>query len=97
MFENASAFEDGAGGATTDEHLHLLQYSHDIIEFSHSPANSNFDEFQRLYQNGLSLREVSRKTDFPVSTIRDILVLNKVPLRTNSKAIEDVWGVPFPF
>jgi DNA invertase Pin-like site-specific DNA recombinase len=86
--------EDGAGGATTDEHLHLLYYPHDIIEFSHSPANSNFDEFQRLYQKGLPLREVSRETGFPVSTIRNILVLNKVPLRTNRKTTKLVIKKP---
>jgi hypothetical protein len=94
LVESASDCINGAGGATTDEHLYLLKYPHDIIDFSHSPSNSNFDEFHRLYQNGLSLREVSRKTDFPVSTIRNILVLNKVPLRTNAKATKSVVKKP---
>jgi DNA invertase Pin-like site-specific DNA recombinase len=31
------------------------------------------------------LKEVSLETDFPISTIRDVFVLNKVPLRSNQK------------
>jgi DNA-binding transcriptional MerR regulator len=35
-----------------------------------------------------------RETGFPVSTIRNILVLNKVPLRTNRKATKSVVKKP---
>lgn len=57
-----------------------------MIIFFQSPANSNLEEFLVLYQKGLSFREVSEETGFPVSTIRDLFVLNKVPLRSNKKA-----------
>lgn len=76
----------GAVEANTGEHLHLVNYPHDIIAFSQSPAKSNFDEFRRLYLKGFSLNEVSEHTGFPVSTIRDELLANGVPLRANNKA-----------
>lgn len=78
--------KNGAGEANTDEHLPLIKYPHDIIAFSQSPAKSNFDEFRRLYLKGLSLNEISEYTEFPVSTIRDGLIANGVPLRANNKA-----------
>lgn len=96
----------GAGEANADERFTLLNYPHDIIKFSANPANSNFPEFLRLYQKGLSLREVSEETGFPLSTIRDILVLNKIPLRANRKATVDhskkpqraFWGqIPYGY
>lgn len=77
----------GAGGANTDAHPRLLGYPHDIISFFKNPANSNFAEFLGLYQKGLSLREISEETGFPVSTIRDRLIANNIPLRANKKAI----------
>lgn len=78
--------KSGAGEANTGEHLPITKYPHDIIAFSQSPAKSNFDEFRRLYLNGLSLNEISEHTGFPVSTIRDELIANGVPLRANNKA-----------
>ena len=79
---------NGAHRANTDAHLRVLHYPHDMINFFPISANSNFDEFRLLYQKGLSLREISLETDFPISTVRDVLVLNKVPLRTNKKSTE---------
>lgn len=64
----------------------MLRYPHDIIKVFPDSATSNFNEFNLLYQKGLSLREVSEATNFPLSTIRDILILNNVPLRSNKKA-----------
>ena len=100
-------YNNGAGEANTDEHLRRTRYPHDIIEFSANPANSNFDEFLRLYQNGLSLREVSEEAGFSVSTIREVLLfLNKVPLRANNKAdskdkqkpVRAFWGaIPYGY
>lgn len=63
----------------------MLSYPHDIIQFFQNPAKSNFDEFRQLYLKGLSLNEVSEQTGFPVSTIRDELIANGVPLRANNK------------
>ena len=62
-----------------------LSYPHDIIEFLQSPATSNFAQFHELYLKGLSLRQISIDTGFPKSTIRKVLVLNNVVLRTNEK------------
>jgi len=106
MVKSGYVVKNGAGEANTDAHLCLLSYPHDIINFFQNPANSNFDEFLRLYQKGLSLKEVSQETDFPLSTVRDVLVSNKVPLRANKKAIPDdpekpqraFWGaIPYGY
>ncbi|MDD4973471.1 MAG: recombinase family protein [Bacteriovorax sp.] len=37
----------------------------------------------------MPLREISLETGIPKSTIRDVLVLNNVPLRSNKKTIAD--------
>jgi hypothetical protein len=99
-------FLNGAGGATIKEQLPMLTYPHDIINFFENPASSNFDDFLRLYQKGLSLREISEASGFSRSTIRDLLVLNKVPLRTNKKTTTEgsvkpqraFWGaIPYGY
>lgn len=82
----SNTLTNGAPEAKADERLHLLNYPHDIIPFSARPANAKFPEFLRLYQNGLSLKEISGQMGFPVSTIRGVLIENKVPLRANKKA-----------
>jgi len=79
----------GAVEATTNAPLALIVYHHVIINLFENYANSNLDEFRSLYQKGLSLREVSAESGYPVSTIRDVLVLNQVPLRANTKAKEN--------
>lgn len=84
-----SEFRIGAGEAKTDEHLRLLRYPHDLIDFFQNPAKSNIDEFRRLYTKGLSLREVSENTGFLVSAIRSELIANNIPLRTNYKTTPD--------
>ena len=84
----ASDFANGAGEAKTDAHLRLCTYPHDMIKFFASSANSHLDALRDLYQKGLSLRDISLETGLPVSTIRDVLVLSKVPLRTNKKTTD---------
>ena len=74
LIKNASDFADGAVGATIKEQLPALRYPHDIITFFPCPATSNFNEFHQLYQKGHSLREISDKTGYPWTTIRDILI-----------------------
>ena len=68
--------------------LRLCTYPHDMIKFFASPANSHLDALRGLYQKGLPLRDISLETGLPVSTIRDVLVLGKVPLRTNQKTTD---------
>ncbi len=52
------------------------------------------------------MREVSQETGFPLSTIRDLLDLNKIPLRASKKATADepqkpkrtFWGqIPYGY
>jgi len=86
--------EDGAGGATIKEQTDVLSKPHDIIKFSGSHASSNFDEFRRLYEKGLSLRDISAGTGFPKTTIRSVLVANNIPLKASSKAKPDAAERP---
>lgn len=85
LVAGSQTLTNGAGEAKSDAHLRLLSYPHDIIAFSASPINTNFPEFFRLYEKGLSLSEISRDTGFPKSSIRTLLIQRGVELRANSK------------
>ncbi len=59
---------------------------HDIIKFFANQADSKFREFFNYYREGLSLNDISQKTNVPVSTVRDSLIQGGITLRTNKKA-----------
>ncbi len=82
----SSGIQNGAAEATTGEHPVNLSNYHDIIKFSGEKSNSYFADFFDLYQKGLSLNDISLKTNQAVSTIRTVLVDGGVALRTNKKA-----------
>lgn len=97
---------NGAGEAKTDAHLSKLNYPHDIIQFSGSLIKTNFPEFLRLYEKGLSLNEIAKETGFSKTSIRDLFLEQKVVLRSNTKANPDqpkkpqraFWGaIPYGF
>ena len=48
-------------------------------------ASSKFADFFELYRKGLSLNDISLKTNFAVSTVRDALIEHWITLRTNKK------------
>lgn len=56
---------------------------HDIIEFSISDFSEELMLFRRLYEGGHSLRDISKITGVPASTIQKRLKTGGVTFRTN--------------
>lgn len=79
-------FLNGAGGATTDALLRLLTHPHDIISFSPIWSKANFDRFSDLYQQGLSIREISKREGISKTTLHDHLKEQGLEMRSSIKS-----------
>lgn len=67
---------------------HLLRtcnyyFSHDFIELFQEDVSRIFDICSPLYEQGHSLKEISKMTGFPYTSIRDQLFKGGVTLRPN--------------
>ena len=72
---------NGGGG----EWLGTHPYPHDFVQFNPRGKASIFKKCARLYESGLSLREIEAKTGVPKTSVREALIGNGLALRGTGK------------
>ena len=67
--------------ATSGRRQAMLPDSHDFISLRISNSRDQVEKIVRLYQKGLSLRDIENREGLSKTRIRAILIRSKVPLR----------------
>lgn len=69
--------------ATTDAPKNSVANYHDFIKFLPENKESIYLKCAPLYEQGISLNEISRQTGFAKTSVRDALTSTGMPLRKN--------------
>jgi hypothetical protein len=78
----------GFGGPkpTTDEPEFDVNYPHDIIKYSVKSKETNLAKFKELYEQGLSLRAIARRTGYSKTKVRSFLMKAGIAIRDFAKS-----------